>query len=747
MIMIKTKQNIARLILFICTTLAFGYCGDKKAFEQTQHFETGQAKPNSFWWPNQVDLSPLKDQQARSNPYGEFYNYAREFSKVDLKQLKSDIKKVMTDSQDWWPADWGTYGGLFIRLAWHSAGTYRVDDGRGGSDGGQIRLMPLNSWPDNANLDKARRLLWPVKKKYGPKVSWADIFVLSGNVALETMGFKTHGFAGGRVDQWEPDLVYWGPEKVMLANNRKDKDGKLQKPLGASHMGLIYVNPEGPDGKPDPIAAAQAIRTTFGRMAMNDEETAALIVGGHTLGKAHGAHRAQDCVGEDPSAAPIEDQGTGWKSKCGKGHSEDTVTSGIEGAWTSTPTKWNALFLAFLYGFNWEVHKGPGGAWQWRPTDEKAQEIIPDAHIKGKMNPPMMLTTDIALKEDPEYKKITSRWLKNPQELDQAFAKAWFKLTHRDLGPRARYLGEEFPKEIMIWQDHVEKNRYAKLNAGQLNDLRSRILKSKLGISELIKTAWAAAASYRASDMRGGTNGARLALAPQNNWVVNEPNVTGKVVDKLKTIKKEFTNNSQGITLANLIVFAGNVAVEEAARKAGQPIKVPFSQWRGDATQKMTDVHSFNHLELKADGFRNYFTKDSYMAPIKAMIDKADLLDLTVPEMTVLVGGLRVLGANHGDSKHGVFTDKVGALSNDFFVNLYDMKYRWEKASGQEGVYNGVDRKTGKVVFTGTPVDLVFSSSSELRIIGEVYAANDGSRKLVKDFAMAWAKVMNHGRF
>lgn len=738
------KNSLLKVVL----AFSLVACSSNKDMSDAgKNYEPGQAKPNSFWWPNQVDLSPLKDQISRSNPYGSNYNYAKEFSKVNLSKLKKDIAKVMKDSQDWWPADWGTYGGLFIRLAWHSAGTYRVTDGRGGSDGGQIRLMPLNSWPDNGNLDKARRLLWPVKQKYGKKVSWADLFVLAGNVALETMGFETFGFAGGRIDQWEPDLVYWGPEKMMLASNRKDKKGKLKKPMGASHMGLIYVNPEGPGGKPDPMAAAQAIRTTFGRMAMNDEETIALIAGGHTLGKAHGAHHASKCVGPDPSASPIEAQGTGWKNKCGKGHSEDTVTSGLEGAWTAKPTEWNAMYLGFLYGFDWEVHKGPGGAWQWRPKNKEAQNIVPDAHVKGKMNAPMMLTTDIALKTDPEYRKITSRWLKNPKEFDKAFARAWFKLTHRDLGPKARYVGKEAPKETMIWQDPVARNPYTRLSNADLASLKKTILSSGLSVSELVKTAWASAASYRVSDMRGGTNGARLALAPQNSWEVNEPAVTGKVIEKLMGIQKNFSKGGKGITLANLIVLAGNAAVEEAARKSGVKVSVPFKAWRGDATQKMTDVTSFNYLKLKADGFRNYFSKESYMSPIKALIDKADLLDLSVPEMTALVGGLRVLGANHNGSKHGVFTDRVGVLTNDFFVNLYDMKYRWVKSATQPGVYNGLDRKTGKVVYTGTPVDLVFGSSSELRIIGEVYASNDGHKKLVKDFANAWAKVMNHGMF
>ena len=741
------------IILFLSFLVVSGCkteSSDNQEYSKEDIHEVGEAKTNQFWWPNSVNLSPLRQHAKESSPANERFVYAKEFNKLNLKQVKKDIEKVLTDSQDWWPADWGNYGPFFIRMAWHSAGTYRVTDGRGGSAGGQLRFDPQNSWPDNGNLDKARRLLWPVKKKYGKKLSWADLMVLAGNVSLESMGFQTLGFAGGRTDDWEPDLVYWGPETEMQANHRRDKKGRLKKPLGAVKMGLIYVNPEGPNGKPDPLLSAKAIRESFGRMAMNDEETAALIAGGHTFGKAHGARKEKDCVGHAPADAPIENQGFGHMSKCGKGHSEDTMTSGLEGAWTSTPTKWSMQYLEFLYAFEWELTTSPQGAKQWKPKGKSGDNLVPDAHIKGKRNPPMMFTTDLALKFDPEYRKITQRWLKNPKEFERAFARAWFKLTHRDMGPRARYLGSEVPKEELSWQDPIPRRTSKLISNGDAARLKKKILSSGLSTSELIRTAWASAGSYRATDMRGGANGARVRLAPQNEWEVNNPTELNEVIKKLNSIRMSFKKSlpkDVNISLADTIVLAGHAAVEKASKDAGVIVKVDFDPGRTDASQEQTNIESFSHLEPKADGFRNYFSKESHYKPIIALIDRANMLNLTIPEMTVLIGGLRVLGANSQGSKHGVFTNRVGTLSNDFFVNLLDMSTKWEKSKTTEGVYNGLDRKTGKQKYTATPVDLVFGSSSELRAVAEFYAADDGKVQFVKDFVKAWSKIMTADRF
>ncbi len=709
---------------------------------QAENMFSGKAKPNTFWWPEQVDLGPLRDHDRKSNPYGDDFDYAKAFASVDINKLKADIEKALTTSQDWWPADWGHYGGLMIRMAWHSAGTYRIHDGRGGADGGQQRFEPLNSWPDNANLDKARRLLWPVKQKYGRNVSWADLMILAGNVALESMGFETLGFAGGRVDDWEADLVYWGPETEMLGNDKRyDEDGKLEKPLAAVHMGLIYVNPEGPNGNLDPVAAATDIRESFYRMAMNDEEIVALIAGGHTLGKVHGAVKA-DCVGPEPAAAAIEEQGLGWKNSCGKGNAEDTMTSGLEGAWTQTPTTWSILYLANLFNFEWEQQKSPGGGTVWVPTDKSAHTAVPDAHVEGKRNPPVMLTTDLTLKEDPGFRKIAERFLNDPKEFDKAFAKAWFKLTHRDLGPRARYVGSEVPDEVFIWQDPVPAAEH-NISDSEADQLKAGILDSGLTVPELVKAAWASASTYRGSDMRGGANGARVRLDPQKDWAVNDPKELDKVLKTLEEVKNDSGSN---ISMADLIVLGGAAAIEKAGKDAGYRVTVPFTPGRGDATQAMTDVLSFNVLEPKADGFRNYYNDDAYGSPTDMLVEKADLLTLTVPEMTALIGGMRAMGANAGGSKHGVFTGKPGQLSNDFFVNLLDMSTKWSPAK-TEGVYEGRDRASGDLKWTATSVDLVFGSNSELRAIAEVYASEDGKQKFVDDFVKAWTKVMNNDRF
>ena len=704
-----------------------------------------QAKTNSFWWPDQLDLSPLRDHDIRSNPLGETFSYAEEFSILDLTAAKQDIDAVLTESQDWWPADYGNYGPFFIRLTWHSAGTYRTLDGRGGGDGGQQRFDPLNSWPDNGNLDKARRLLWPVKQKYGQALSWGDLIILAGNVALENMGFETYGFAGGRADDWEPDVVYWGPEVEMLASDRHSKDGKLQRPLGASHMGLIYVNPEGPRGVPDPVASARNIRITFNRMAMNDEEVVALVAGGHTFGKMHGAHKPGKCLGKEPGAAAIEAQGIGWKNSCGKGHSEDTITSGLEGAWTQAPTQWTSLYLSNLLNFEWQQTRSPAGAIQWIPTDESLHNSVPDAHVEGKFHAPVMTTADLALKYDPEYRQITERFLANPDEYQRVFAKAWFKLTHRDMGPRALYLGAEVPAEELIWQDPVPAPKARPLTRYQINVLKKRILASDLTVSELVRIAWASASSFRASDKRGGANGARIALSPQKDWAINNPQEASKVLGKLTGIQNDFGNNK--VSLADLIVLGGAAAIEQAAKDAGIKLEVPFTSGRGDTTQANTDIKSFALLEPKADAFRNYFNaSEAYRSPTEMLVDKADQLNLTVPEMTALVGGMRALNTNADGSMHGVFTDKPGTLNNDFFVNLLDMSTLWKK-SDSEGLYQGVDRKTGKLLYTATPIDLIFGSNTELRAIAESYAFDDAEERFANDFVNAWVKVMQSDRF
>jgi catalase-peroxidase len=710
----------------------------------------GSAMSNFNWWPDQLDLRPLRQQNPASNPLGDNFNYAEEFSKLDLGAVKKDLRELMTASQAWWPADYGHYGPLFIRMAWHAAGTYRVFDGRGGADGGQIRFDPLNSWPDNVNLDKAKRLLWPIKQKYGRQISWADLMVLTGNVALESMGFKTFGFAGGRVDDWEADLTYWGPEKEFLADERHSGDRELKRPLAAVQMGLIYVNPEGPNGKPDPLAAARDIRESFGRMAMNDEETVALIAGGHTFGKAHGARKPDECVGAEPAAASLEEQGLGWTNKCGTGKGADTITSGLEGAWTANPIAWTTMYLDFLLGFDWVQTKSPAGATQWIPSDGAAATLVPDAHDPSKRHAPIMFTTDIALKEDPAYREIVERFRKDPQAYADAFARAWFKLTHRDLGPRERYLGPDAPKVDLIWQDPVPAVDHPLVDAKDIATLKSTILASGLTGPELVRTAWASAASFRGSDMRGGANGARLRLEPQKSWSVNNPQELDKVLARLERVQQDFNRGQRGgkkVSLADVIVLGGVAAIEQAARQAGHNVQVPFTPGRTDASQEQTDIASFAVLEPTADGFRNYFGPGSYLSPAEALVERASLLNLTVPEMTVLVGGMRALNANAGQATHGVFTDRAGTLSNDFFVNLLDMSTQWSKSAQAEGLYEGRDRATGKVKWTATPVDLVFGSNAELRAVAEVYAANDGGEKFVRDFAAAWAKVMELDRF
>jgi catalase-peroxidase len=710
----------------------------------------GQARPNSFWWPDQLDLQPLRDQAPASNPYGADFDYAKAFASLDLAALKKDLKAMMTKSQDWWPADFGHYGPLFIRMAWHSAGTYRVADGRGGAGGGQQRFDPLNSWPDNVNLDKARRLLWPIKQKYGRNISWADLMVLAGTVAMEDMGFKTFGFAGGRADDWEPDLVYWGPEADMLGQERTDAKGNLENPLAATQMGLIYVNPEGPGGNPDPLAAAAQTREAFGRMAMNDEETVALIAGGHTFGKTHGAGKPADCVGPEPAAAPIQQQGLGWANRCGKGNAEDTIGSGLEGAWTGAPTRWTMLYLTNLFNFDWEQTRSPAGAIQWKPKDGAGEGTVPDAHVKGVSHAPIMFTTDLALKFDPAYRAIAKRFLEQPEEFELAFAKAWFKLTHRDMGPRARYLGAAVPAAVLVWQDPVPAVDHALIDDNDIAELKKRILASGLKTGELVRTAWASASTFRASDMRGGANGGRLRLAPQKDWPVNDPASLAKSLQTLEDIRTSFNKGASGgkqVSLADLIVLGGAAAIEQAARDAGYKVAVPFRPGRTDATQEQTDVASFAVLEPTADGFRNYFADGNRRSPSELLVDRADLLGLTVPEMTALVGGMRALGANSGGSKHGVFTDRPGPLTNDFFVNLLDMNTRWSPAADAPGLYEGRDRATGALKWTATPVDLIFGSNAELRAVAEVYASADGGEEFVRDFVAAWTKVMTADRF
>ncbi|MGE0201782.1 MAG: catalase/peroxidase HPI [Candidatus Melainabacteria bacterium] len=710
------------------------------------HAVEGEVRPNSFWWPQQLNLQPLRQHAAESNPFGDDFNYAEEFASLDLDAVKADIKELMTHSQDWWPADFGHYGPFFIRMAWHSAGTYRLADGRGGAGGGQQRFEPLNSWPDNANLDKARRLLWPIKQKYGRKISWADLMVLTGNVALESMGFKTFGFAGGRADDWEPDLVYWGPEAEWLGDKRYHGDRQLEKPLAAVQMGLIYVNPEGPNGKPDPLLAAKDIRDTFGRMAMNDEETVALIAGGHTFGKAHGAVDPK-CLGPEPAAAGIEDQGFGWKNKCGTGKGGDTTTSGLEGAWSFNPTAWTTQYLDNLMTYEWVQTKSPAGATQWVPSDAAAATMAPDAHDRTKRHPPMMFTTDLALKEDPAYRAIVERFRANPEEFQLAFAKAWFKLTHRDMGPRARYLGKEAPSEVLLWQDPVPPVDAPVVDASDAMVIKHAILATGVPEADLIRTAWASAATYRGTDMRGGANGARVRLAPQKDWAVNNPAELQKTLSALEKVQRDFNaaqSDGTKVSLADVIVLGGNAAIEKAS---GYNVKVPFTPGRTDATQAMTDVAAFAPLELKADGFRNYFAEGNTRSPAELLVDRASLLTLTVPEMTVLVGGMRALNANADHSKHGVLTAHPGTLDNAFFVNLLDMSTQWSKAEKTEGLYEGRDRKTGKLKWTATPVDLIFGSNSELRAVAEVYASNDAKQKFLDDFVAAWTKVMDLDRF
>ena len=710
----------------------------------------GDPKPKQFWWPDQLDLAPLRQHAVESNPQGAQFDYAKAFATLDLKAVKQDIAKALTTSQAWWPADYGHYGPFFIRMAWHAAGTYRVGDGRGGAGGGQQRFEPENSWPDNANLDKARRLLWPIKQKYGQKISWADLMVLSGNVALESMGFKTFGFAAGRGDDWEPDLVYWGPEKKWLADERHSGDRMLENPLAAVQMGLIYVNPEGPNGKPDPLAAAKDIRQAFGRMAMNDEETVALIAGGHTFGKTHGAHKPADCVGAEPAAGAVEQQGFGWANTCGTGNAGDTVTSGLEGAWTFNPTSWTNEFFINLFGFEWVQTKSPGGATQWIPAKGEGANRVPDAHDKSKRHAPTMLTTDLALRFDPAYQKISKRFLDSPEEFRLGFAKAWFKLTHRDLGPRARYLGPEVPREDLIWQDPLPKAESRPVDAKDVAKLKAQILASGLTVPELVRTAWASASTFRGTDMRGGANGARIRLAPQKDWEANSPAELAKVLQRLEGIQKDFNGTKAGgkkVSLADLIVLGGGVAIEQGAKKAGVSVVVPFTPGRVDATDAQTDAASFAVLEPAADGFRNYYRAGQRRSPAEMLVDKASTLTLSVPEMTALIGGLRVLDANAGGAAHGVFTSRPGTLTNDFFVNLLDMSTKWSKAAKSEGLYQGLDRTTGAVKWTATPVDLAFGSNSELRALAEFYAASDGQEKFARDFVRAWAKVMTLDRF
>ncbi|MFE3059589.1 catalase/peroxidase HPI [Nocardia sp. NPDC059239] len=705
---------------------------------------------NRDWWPNQLNLKILQKNPPASNPMDSDYDYAAEFETLDLAEVKADIVEVMHTSQDWWPADFGHYGPFFVRMAWHAAGTYRISDGRGGAGAGMQRFAPLNSWPDNASLDKARRLLWPVKRKYGNKLSWADLIVYAGNVALEGMGFHTFGFGGGRVDRWEPEEdVYWGPEREWLADGRYTGERALQTPLAAVQMGLIYVNPEGPNGNPDPLLAAVDIRETFRRMAMNDVETAALIVGGHTFGKTHGAGPA-DNVGPEPEAAPLEQQGLGWKSEFGTGVGQDAITSGLEGTWTPTPTTWDNSFLETLFGYEWELTKSPAGAHQWIPKDGAGAGTVPDAHIEGKTHTPVMLTTDLSLRFDPIYEQITHRWLEHPEELAEEFAKAWYKLTHRDMGPKVRYLGPEVPAETLLWQDPIPELDHALVGPAEIADLKDRILASELTVAQLVSIAWAATSSFRGSDKRGGANGGRIRLQPQAGWEVNQPDELAHVIEVLEDIQRSFNAAQSGdirISFADLVVLAGSVAVQHAARVGGFAVEVPFTPGRTDATQEQTDVESFAALEPSADGFRNYLGKGDHLPTEYLLIDRANLLTLSVPELTVLIGGLRVLGVNHQGSRLGMLTTDPGTLTNDFFVNLLDMAIEWRSSDTEDGVYEGIDRTTGAVVWTGTRVDLVFGSNSQLRAVAEVYAQDDNQRKFVDDFVSAWTKVMDLDRF
>lgn len=708
----------------------------------------GNGTGNRDWWPNQLKLNILRQNSNLSNPMNDDFDYAKEFNSIDLKELKKDIENVMTSSQDWWPADYGHYGPFFIRMAWHSAGTYRIADGRGGAGSGTQRFAPLNSWPDNTNLDKARLLLWPIKQKYGKKVSWADLMILAGNCALESMGFKTFGFAGGREDVWQPEEdIYWGSESKWLDDKRYSGDRELENPLAAVQMGLIYVNPEGPNGNPDPIASARDIRETFGRMAMNDEETVALIAGGHTFGKTHGAADPNKYVGKEPAAASIEEQGLGWKNTLNNGNGADTITSGLEGAWTTTPTKWSNNYFENLFGYEWELTKSPAGAHQWKPKGNAGEGLVPDAHDPSKSHAPFMLTTDLALRLDPAYEKISRRFYENPEEFADAFARAWFKLTHRDMGPIARYLGPEVPKEELIWQDPIPASTKSVVSESDIKILKEKILASGLSISELVSTAWASASTFRGSDKRGGANGARIRLAPQKYWEVNNPSQLSKVLDQLEKIQQEFNASGKHVSLADLIVLGGCVAIEKAAQNAGHDVAVPFTPGRADASQEQTDVESFAVLEPQADGFRNYAKKRFSVTAEELLIDKAQLLTLTAPEMTVLIGGMRVLNTNYIQSKHGVFTHQSDKLTNDFFVNLLDFGISWKSISDHQDVFEGRDRKTSEVKWTATRADLIFGSNSELRALAEVYACNDAKDKFVKDFVSAWDKVMNLDRF
>lgn len=709
----------------------------------------GTPKTVQFWWPEVVDLTRLRQNAYDADPAGAAFDYAAEFAKLDLAEVKADINEVLTDSQEWWPADYGNYAGLFIRMAWHSAGTYRSGDGRGGSNGGQQRFEPLNSWPDNASLDKARRLLWPVKQKYGHSLSWSDLIILAGNVSLENSGFETFGFAGGRVDAWEPELVYWGPETKFMADERFNGD-ELDDPLAASEMGLIYVNPEGPHGNPDILASAKQIRTTFGRMGMNDEETVALIVGGHTLGKNHGAHKVDDCIGPEPAAAGPEQQGLGWKNSCGTGVGADAVTSGLEGAWTATPVTWSNNYVENLYAFEWKLTTSPNGNKQWVPENEEEVRFVPDAYDPNKFHAPVMLTTDLALRYDPSYGEVTKRFLDVPGAMDEAFAKAWFKLTHRDMGPKARYVGAEVPAEDFIWQDPLTPADYKPVNNGDIRKLKSAIRESGLSNSELVRTAWASAVTFRDTDLRGGANGGRLRLAPQRDWDANSPTELARVISVLERVQTEFNDRSRSrkISFADVVVLGGVVGVEEAAKRAGYDIDVAFAPGRVDATQEQTSVDGFELLRPAADGFRNFYdSKRARLSPSEMLIDRSDMLTLTVPEMSVLVAGMRALDANAQGSKHGVFTDRPGTLSNDFFVNLLDMSTDWAPSEDEEGVYIGKDRDSGNIRWTATEVDLVFGSNAELRAVAEVYAYDQGQDMFVADFVEAWTKVMSLDRF
>ncbi|TBW27170.1 catalase/peroxidase HPI [Gramella sp. KN1008] len=717
-------------------------------------FTAGSGTSNRDWWPNSLNLKILRQHSSLSDPMGEDFNYAEEFRKLDLNEVKKDLFDLMTDSQDWWPADYGHYGPFFIRMAWHSAGTYRIGDGRGGGASGSQRFAPLNSWPDNANLDKARLLLWPVKQKYGKKLSWADLMILAGNCALESMGFETFGFGGGREDIWEPEEdIYWGAEGEWLGNKERFAKGdKLENPLGATHMGLIYVNPEGPNGNPDPVAAADHIRETFGRMAMNDYETVALIAGGHTFGKTHGAADAEKYVGAEPAGASLEEMGLGWKNSFNSGNAENTITSGIEGAWTKTPTKWSMNFFENLFGYEWECIKGPGGAYQWQPKDGAGAGTIPDAHDSSKKHAPFMLTTDLSLRMDPEYEKISRHFYENPDEFADAFARAWYKLTHRDMGPVSRYLGPEVPDEELIWQDPVPAVDHELVSDQDIADLKTKILDSGLTVSQMVITAWASASTYRESDKRGGANGARIRLEPQRNWEVNNPPELQKVIQKLESLRDDFNNSQSGnkkISLADMIVLAGSAGIEKAAKDAGHDITVPFTPGRTDASQEQTDVEAFEPLEPRADGFRNYVKRQESITTSaeEMLVDRSQLLNLTAPEMTVLVGGMRALGANYDGSDHGIFTDRPGVLTNDFFMNLLDMNTTWKATSEDQLVFEGRDRKSGDVKWTGTRVDLIFGSNSELRALAEVYGCKDSQEKFVNDFVKAWTKVMNSDRF